>query len=114
MASGVTLPKGANSETIPLPPSKIALATTYDTTISSSTAVTFNAATTLIEVSAISQAICMKWGTTAVTTSNFDHIIQAGATRQFVVPVVAATGVLYTGATFIEQTASGTLCVTEF
>ncbi len=112
----VSIPKDSNASPMQLVPSKITLATTYDTTVSTSTQVTFNAGTTFIEVSAISQPIVMKWGTTAVTTSNFDNIIMAGTTRHFVVPVDNATptGFLYTAANFIEQTTSAVLCVTEF
>lgn len=97
-----------------IPPSA-ALATTYDTTVSTSTQITFNANTTLLEVTALTQPIFMKWGTTAVTTSNWDYVITAGTTRHFVIPLLTpTTGALYTAATFIEQAASATLCVTEF
>ncbi len=109
-----SLPRDANASPMPLAPAKTALATTYDTTVSTSTQVTFNASTSLIEVSALTQAILMKWGTTAVTTSNFDNLIQAGTTRHFVLPTDTTTGALVTAATFIEQAASATLAVTEF
>ncbi len=110
----VSLPKDANGTPIQLVPAKVALATTYDTTISTSTQITFNAATTLIEVTALAQAIFLKWGTTAVTTTNWDNVITAGTTRHFVVPVDTTTGFTTTAANFIEQAASGTLCVSEF
>lgn len=110
--SNVVLPRGANKNPIPLVPDRIALAVTYDTTVSSSTTVTFNAATSLIEVSAISQGIFLKWAGTA-SSSSFDEYIGAGMTRQYVVPTNLTTGVLYATAQFIEQAASATLVVIE-
>lgn len=112
--TNVQLPIDANYKEIPLVPSKISLATTYDTTISTSTQISLNPSTSLIEVSALSQAILMKWGLTAVTTSNFDNVIQAGSTRHFVIPVDTATGILFTAVNFIEQSASATLMASEF
>lgn len=91
---------------MPLTPSKLALEETYDPTISSSTEVTLNAATTLIEVSAISQGIFMKWGGTA-SSSDFDEFIQAGSTRHYVVPAGQTT------VQFIEQAASAALVLIE-
>tara|TARA_B110000503_G_scaffold113785_1_gene170879 strand:+ start:1077 stop:1418 length:342 start_codon:yes stop_codon:yes gene_type:complete len=108
------LKRDANNNPVPIMPAVIALAKTYDTTISTSTQVTFNADTTLIEVSAISQPIFMKWGTTAVTSANWDYIIQAGNTRQFFLPVLTQPSTLYTAATFLEQAASATLAVSEY
>lgn len=98
-----------------IPPAKIALEETYDATISGSTEITLNAATTLIEVTAIDKAICMKWGTTDASTSDWDHIIPQNTTRRFAVPVeTAATGALYTAVNFIEQSATAILAVSEF
>ncbi len=110
----VSLPKDANGTSMQLVPAKTALATTYDTTISTTTQITFNAATTLIEVTAITQAILLKWGTTAVTTSNWDNVIAAGTTRHFIVPVDTTTGLVTTAVNFIEQAATAILCVSEF
>lgn len=105
------LPVDGNSKGLPLTPAKVAVAITYDTTISSDTTVTLNAATTFIEVNAISQGIFMKWGATA-TSSAFDEYIQAGSTRHYVVPKDAA-GLRYTTAHFIEQASAATLLVIE-
>ena len=83
------------------------LATTYDATISASTEITLNAATTVITVTAIDKAICMKWGTADVTTSNFDALIPLNSTRYFVVPANT------TAVNFIEQAATAILGVVE-
>lgn len=100
---------------VPLMPAKVALEETYDTTVSASTEITLNTSTTLIEVTALGQPIMMKWGTSDASTSDWDHVIAAGTTRQFVVPVeTAATGALFTAVNFIEQAASATLCMSEF
>lgn len=116
MAVSINLPRDASREPIQgLPFAKASLAETYDTSISSSTEITLNASTTVIEVTAITKPIMMKWGTADATTSDFDHVIQAGTTRTFVVPVeTASTGALYTAVNFIEQAASAVLAVSEF
>lgn len=111
-ATNQSLPVDANSKTVPLVPSVTALATTVDTTISSSTSISLNASTTFIEVNALSQGIYMKWGATA-SSSTFDEFIQSGSTRQYVVPINSATGLRYTTVQFIEQAASATLIVIE-
>ncbi len=80
------------------------LARTYDATISSSTTVTFNSATSIIEVSAIDKGIFMKWGATA-TSSDFDEFIPANQTRQYVI--------LATTAQFLEEVATAKLVVIE-
>jgi hypothetical protein len=112
MANKSSVPIDGNQKGLPLTPSAVPYAVTYDTTISGSTTVTLNASTFLIEVNAISQGIFMKWGATA-SSSAFDEYIQAGSTRHYVVPVNAATGVQYTTVQFIEQAASATLVVIE-
>lgn len=112
MSLSKNIPKDASGVAMQLVPATVALAITYDTTVSTSTTVTFNAETTMIEVSAINQPILMKWGATA-STSSFDECIQAGSTRHYVIPINASTGSLYTTAQFIEQSASATLVVIE-
>lgn len=106
MAGEKKLPGDANGNPLPITFASVALQTTYDTTISSSTTVTLHAATSLIEVSALSQGIFMKWGATA-SSSAFDEFIQAGTTRHYAVPSGQTT------VQFIEQAASATLIVIE-
>ena len=80
------------------------LARLYDATISTSTAITFNAGTSYIEVSAIDKGVFMKWGATA-STSAFDEFIPANTSKVF--PIVAAT------AQFIEESTTAKLVVIE-
>ena len=82
------------------------LAVTYDTTISSSTAVTLNTLTSTIEVTAIDKGIFLAWNRT-VSSSDYDEYIGAGLTRQYVVPTGTAT------ANFIQQAATAILSVIE-
>lgn len=100
------LPIDANDSKIPLTQNTTALAVTYDTTISTATSVTLNAATTLLEVSALAQPIFMRYQA-SVSSTLFDEFIQAGTTRHYVVP----TGV--TVVSFIEQAATGALVLIE-
>lgn len=106
------LPVGANREVIQLTPASIALARTVNASISASSTITFNAATSIIRIYAISQDIYLKWGSTAVTSSNFDEVIPAGQIVDLVVPA-DSTGALYTTIRIIERTASATIIVIE-
>jgi hypothetical protein len=65
---------------------KAALAVTNDTSISSSTQITLNENTSLIEVTAIDGNVFLKYGTDNATSSAFDEFIIAGATRHYVIP----------------------------
>ena len=85
-----------------------ALEETYDTSISSSTEITLNSATKYIECTAIDQAVFMKWGTTDVSSSDWDHVIPIDTTRVFKVP----SGT--TAVNFIQQTATAILAMAEF
>lgn len=107
------LPRDDNSIAYQLTPSKIALAQTVDATISSSTEITLNAATSIIRVYAIDKDIYMKWGTADVTAANFDEVIPANQICDFVVPITVATGVKYTAVNFIERSATATLICIE-
>ena len=113
MANRVPIPKDDNNNSVPITPAVVALEETYDTTVSATTELTLNASTTLIEVAAISQGIFLKWGTSDVTSSDFDEFIPAGTLRHFYVPVNSTTGILFTAVNFIEQAASATLVVVE-
>lgn len=102
------LPTDGNTKPIQLAPAKAALACTVDATISGSTEITLNAATTLIRVYAKDKDICMKWGTDDVTAAAFDQIIPANQICDFVVPQNT------TAANFIEYAATATLICLEF
>jgi hypothetical protein len=103
----INKPIDANNRVInEAPPAVVALEETYYATVSSSTAITLNTATTYLEVSAIDKGIFMKWGGTA-SSSDFDEFIPANQTRAFVKP----TG--QTSVQFIEETATAKLVVIE-
>lgn len=106
MPGNSVVPRDSNRVPLPITPNAVALAVTYDTTISASTSITLNAATWLIEVTALTQGVFMKWGATA-SSSAFDEFIAAGSTRHYVVPTGQTT------VQFIEQAASATLIVIE-
>jgi hypothetical protein len=90
-----------------LTPNVLALARTVDATISASTEVTLNIATTFLSVYAIAKDIYLKWGADDVSASNFDEVIPAGEIRDFIVP----DGV--TAVNFIEREAGATLIAIE-
>ena len=91
-----------------------AIAVTYDATISGSTELTLNAKTSIIEVTAIDKAICVRWGTSDASTTAWDHVVPLNSTAMFWVPIEPSTGVLYTAVNFIEQAATAILTVAEF
>ena len=103
----VDLPQDLNSRTIQLPPARVALARTVDPTISASTEITLNTATSFIRVYAITQDVYLKWGTDDVTASNFDEVIPAGQICDFFIPASI------TAINLIERTASATVIVIE-
>lgn len=102
----ITLPIDANNKEIQLAPAKIALAKTYDATISSATDLTLNAATTYIEVSAIDKGIFLKYGSTASST-DYDEFISANTTRAYIVPANIST------ISVIQQSASAAVSIIE-
>lgn len=88
-------------------PDVVALAQTYDTSVSSSTEITLNKATSILEVTALSKGIFLKWGADNCTNANFDGYIPADTTRYFGVP----DGV--TAVNFLEQSSAAILVVVE-
>ncbi len=101
------MPRDGNANAMQLVPDTAALAVTNNGSISSHVEITLQATTTLIEVSALSQGIFLRYGSTAVTTSAFDEYIQAGTTRHYKVPAgITAVSVL-------QQAASATLILIE-
>lgn len=80
---------------------------TYDASISASTEVTLNAATSWLEVSAITSGIFLRWGTADVSTSAFDEYISPGTTRIYIRPINT------TAVNFIQAVSDGVLVVLE-
>lgn len=89
------------------PPAVPAIACHFSSSISSSSEITFNAATTFIEVGALDKGILLKWGTDNASTTAFDEVIPANTVGWFYLPNDV------TAANFIEQTTSATLTVIE-
>lgn len=106
------LPVDDNTKVMQLTPASPALARTVDATVDTSTQITFNAATTMLRVYAKSQPLYLKWGTTAVTASNFDEVVPANQLLDFAVPK-DSNGNKYAACTIIEQAATATAIVIE-
>lgn len=102
------LPKDGNGVPMNLVFAKKALARTVDATISTSTEITLNAATSLIRLYALDQDVYMKWGTDDVTDSNFDHVVPAGQ----IIDLVRIPG--ETAINLIERTATAGIIVIEY
>lgn len=97
----------ANRRTLVGLPASVALEETYDATISTSTTLTLNAATTLLEITAIGASIFYKWGGTAAST-DFDGIVPTNSSKLVPVPNGQTT------IQFIEEAATAKLAVVEF
>lgn len=108
----IALPKDGNGVVAQLVPATAALAITYDATISASTEITLNTATTFVEVTAIDKAILLLWGISDASTSAFDEVIPANTSKGFFVPN-DASGVRYTALNIIEQAATAIAVVIE-
>lgn len=111
-----SLPKDDNSVALQLTPSRLALAETYDTTVSSETNIVLNTGTKLVEVSAINSPIFMKYkvaeADAAVSSTNFDEFIQAGMTRHYSLTNLKNINGI-TVLAFIEQATGAVLVVIE-
>jgi len=103
------LPRDENNVALGVPastPTVVALDETYDATISASTSITLNTATTYLEVTALDKGVFMKWGGTA-SSSDFDEFIAPNTTRVYGVPSGQTT------VQFIEESATAKLVVIE-
>lgn len=112
IAARPSLPRDGNGQVIQLAPSGVALQQTVNSTLSSAQTITFNASSVFLRCYATSQDVYLKWGTTAVTSSNFDDIIPAGQIVDFFIPL-QSTGVRYTACTLIERSASASIVAIE-
>jgi hypothetical protein len=101
------LPRSFEGEDIALVPARTAFARTRDTTVSTSTEIVLNENTTLLEITAITDHLYMKYGTDDVSNANFDEFILANSTRHYVVPA----GV--TAINLIDNGSSGAAIVIE-
>ena len=101
-----------DTENMQLAPASASLGTTNTSSISSSTTIAVVANATFLRCYAKSQDVYLKWGTTAVTSSNFDEVIPAGQVVDLVVPK-ESTGTLYTTLRVIEAATTATLIVIQ-
>lgn len=109
------MPQDKDSAKMQLVPAKAALASTYNSSLSSQVEVTLNTDTSFIEVHAFNTPILMKYktvaGGTAVSTSSFDECIDPGSTRNYAIPSIG--GVKVAVLAFIELSASAALVLIE-
>jgi hypothetical protein len=106
------LPKDGNASTVQLTPATVALARTVSSSISSSTTLNLNASTTVLRCYSADKDTYLKWGSTAVTSSNFDEIIPAGQVVDLYVPT-QSDGTLYATIRVIERAATATIVIIE-
>lgn len=99
--------KWPNPVSVVSTPDVVALARTVDASISASTEIVLNTATTYIRVYAKTQDVYLKWGTDDVTAANFDEVIPAGQVFDFLVPENI------TAINLIEREASASVIVIE-
>lgn len=107
------LPKDNQGIAIQLSPRRIALARTVTSSISASTTITFNQNTTFLRIYSADKDTYLKWGATAVTSSNFDEVIPANQICDFLIPIDVSTGLPFTTCKVIERAATATLIVIE-
>ncbi len=88
-------------------PDVVALEQTVDSSLSTSSEIELNAATTMLRVYAITKDVYLKWGTNDATAANFDEVIPAAQVLDFKVP----NG--QTAINLIEREASATVIVIE-
>jgi len=104
----IALPIDGNSNVFQGLPAAVALEETYDATVSATTEITLNAATTMIVVTAIDKAIFLKWGTSDASSTDWDVCLPANSLNAFYVPPDI------TAVNFIEEVATAKLAVSEF
>lgn len=106
-------PIDANGKAINAAPPYLPYARHSLDTISSSTSVTLDQRTEIIEVTAVGAGIYLRWGTSSVTSSNFDEYVPPGATRYYVVPINRSTGSRYTGLHILQDGTGGKARIIE-
>jgi len=90
------------------------LAVTYDDTVNTSAEISLNAATTILQVTAITSPILLSWGATDASTSNFDGVISPNQSLFFYVPLDPTTNAKFTAVNFIEAAVNGILIAIEY
>lgn len=108
-----TLPKDSNNTSVQLSPSVVALSQGVNASISSSTTLAITAGATMLRIYAADKDIFLKWGSTAVTSSNFDEVIPANQVCDLVIPIETQPSTLYTTCRVIERAATATMIYTQ-
>lgn len=86
------LPRDKDLEIMQLAPTGAALARNVITSLGTAVPINLNSETDFLRCYAKTQDVWFKWGTTAVTTSNFDEVIPAGQIIDLPVPRIKNTG----------------------
>jgi len=103
-----TLPQDDNNKVVQLTPAKTAIDRDVLSSLSSSTTLALESTTKVLRLYATGQDVYFKWGSTAVTASNFDEVVPAEQVIDLFVPD-DSTGALYTTCRVIERNASAAL-----
>lgn len=103
------IPQDDNNARLQLIEAKPAVTRLEDTTISTSTQIDVTAGATFIRFFATGADVWLKWGTTAVTNSNFDEILPQSQIIDVKIPVNATTNTLYTACTVIQRAATAAI-----
>jgi hypothetical protein len=106
------MPKDDDRTSMPLTPARIALSQVVNASISSSATLNITAGATILRCYSADKDTYLKWGSTTVTSSNFDEILPANQIVDLVVPQ-DSSGVLYTTTRVIERAATATLIVIQ-
>ncbi len=107
------MPIDGNAKPFPLTPAKQALSGTVNASISSSATLDVTLGASILRVYPADKDAFLKWGTTAVTTGNFDEILPANQVVDLVIPVDPTTGLRFTTTRVIERSATSTLIVSQ-
>lgn len=105
----VPLPRDADRIAMQLTPATIALSQNITSSISSSSTLAITDGATILRLYSADKDTLLKWGSTAVTTSNFDEVIPANQIVDLVIPIDSTTGALFTTTRVIERSATATL-----
>ena len=111
----VELPRDHYGNPVQLTQDSAALARTRNTSLTTTTSeITLNSGTSIIEVQAIGIDIALKYGTDDVTLLNFDEYIQDGHVRHYVLPKTSlGANTNVTAINIIATSGTGTAIVIE-
>jgi hypothetical protein len=84
----INLPTTEEGAPVPIMPAGPAIATHYEDSISTSTALTLDGSTSIVEITSLKDDIFCRWGATAAALADdsFDFCLAAGTEKAVVVP----------------------------